>query len=64
MLQIYSTRDLGPTLQASFNPLRFVSGLLLTTYLVKEPMTGTFRWIGLGILILTLAVYFRRQLQS
>ncbi|CAD7967874.1 unnamed protein product [Amoebophrya sp. A120] len=60
--QIEAVRILGPTLYSSFQPLRLVSSVCGSYFLLREPVESAVSWVGIFLLCCTLWVYFGMQL--
>ncbi|CAD7927637.1 unnamed protein product [Amoebophrya sp. A120] len=59
--QINAVRHLGPTLYSSFQPLRMLSSLLGSLFILHEPVKSWLSWVGIAMLCVTISVYFGLQ---
>jgi len=64
ILLIMASRALGATLQSSLSPVRVVSTLLLSYFLLEERIQSWVSWLGLAILATVIAAYLTAQLPA
>ncbi|CAD7959267.1 unnamed protein product [Amoebophrya sp. A25] len=60
--QIETVRVLGPTLYSSFQPLRMVSSIFGSHFILNEPVSSWLSWLGIFALCATLSLFFGSQI--
>jgi drug/metabolite transporter (DMT)-like permease len=64
MSSVYLARALGPTLFVSFSSVAPVGTVVWSGLFLHESLGSGTSWGGMGLLVLTSCVYFRRQLRE
>lgn len=63
-LQMVVIRAIGPVIHSSFQPVRMITALVGTYWLMREPVRSPLTWVGLLVMIGALSLYFRAQLKK
>jgi len=63
-VEMVVVREIGPVIHSSFQPTRMIPALIGTYLLLHEPVRSGLTWAGLGVLLLSLTLYFHAQLKK
>jgi len=58
VLQVKLVRRLGPGFYSSWVAVRVVGSIVLSAYVLDEGIRGWLEWMGIGMMLITVSIYF------